>query len=132
MKYGFYLFGFAALIAGTQTSFAAEKVCFGSTKSSDTKGSVFKVKITKKEVTVKTVKVTSGIEYDGTYPSYNSEVEGRDGKTYLQYKGNNVDYQDVVMVDKELLKKSTTGLLQIRARGEGFFNYVYVCKDNDE
>jgi hypothetical protein len=34
------------------------------------------------------------------------------------------------MIDQELLKTGTSGLIQIRARGEGYFNAVYVCKDD--
>jgi hypothetical protein len=82
--------------------------------------------INKDKITIKTIK---GEGYTGIYPANNSTVKGRDGKVYLQYKGEHGDYQDVIMVDKALLENSTTGLLQIRARGEGFFNSVYVCRD---
>ncbi len=119
---------FAASVAVTvlaSNAMASSKVCFGSTKSDDTKGIVISAEISAKEVTLKSIK---GDGYEGTFPAYNSTVNGRDGKIYLEYEGANSDYQDVVMVDQTLLKKGTTGLLQIRARGEGFFNSVYFCK----
>lgn len=105
---------------------ASSKVCFGSTKSEDTKGVVMLAQIDGQRITLKTLK---GGPYNGTFAAYHSHVDGRDGKVYLEYKGENVDYQDVIMVDQYLLQNGTTGLLQIRARGEGFFNAVYVCKD---
>lgn len=86
--------------------------------------------ITKEKVTLKTLKEGSDFQYNGTYPSYHTTTNGRDGKVYLEYKGENSDYQDVIMIDRELLKAGTKGLLQIRARGEGFFNSVFVCRDN--
>lgn len=108
-------------------AFASSKICFGSTKSDDTKGLVITAEINQQNITIKTIK---GDSYNGTYPTYNSIVRGRDGKIYLEYKGENTDYQDVIMVDQDLLSDYSTGLLQIRARGEGFFNSVFVCKDN--
>jgi hypothetical protein len=117
------------LVATTVTSsaMASSKVCFGSTKSEDTKGAVLKVEVREQTVSIKAIK--GNYDYDSTYPAYNTSVHGRDGKTYLEYKGENSDYQDVIMVDEALLQEGTTGLLQIRARGEGFFNSVFVCRD---
>lgn len=115
------------VLLSTSSVFASSKVCFGSTKNDETKGKVMLAQIDVKHVSLKTIK--GGEYYNGTYPTYGSVVRGRDGKTYLEYKGENSDYQDVIMVDQELLKNSTTGLLQIRARGEGFFNSVFFCKD---
>ncbi len=62
--------------------------------------------------------------------NYGTSTKGRDGKIYLNYKGEFTDYQDEILVDQELLKQGTTGLLQIRARGEVFFNNAFVCKDS--
>ena len=107
-------------------AFASSKVCFGSTNNPDTRGVVMTAQITKNEITLKTIK---GDPYDGTYETYSSTSKGRDGKVYLHYKGMMTDYQDVILVDEALLQKGTSGLLQIRARGEGFFNSVYFCKD---
>ena len=105
---------------------ASSKVCFGSTKNDDTKGVVMTAEISGQEITLKTVK---GDFYNGTYPISNSTIHGRDGETYLEYQGESSDYQDDIMVDQNLLQGSTTGLLQVRARGEGFFNSVFICKD---
>ena len=116
----------ASVLGSLSASASSSKICFGSTKNDDTKGLVLTMKVTAKEVTLKPVK---GETYDGTYQAYGTKVKGRDKKTYLEYKGENSDYQDVIMVDQALLKEGTTGLLQIRARGEGFFNSVFVCKD---
>jgi hypothetical protein len=112
----------------SSSAFASSKICYGSTKSDDTKGLILNAEISRKSVAIKPVK---GETYDGTYETYGTKVNGRDGKTYLEYKGENSDYQDVIMIDSELLKEGTTGLLQIRARGEGFFNSVFVCKDSE-
>jgi len=115
------------MVLGSIVMAASNKVCFGSTKNDDTRGIVLSVEVSTKDITIKTLK---GNSYNGTYPSYNTTTHGRDGKTYLEYKGEKNDYQDVIMVDEALLNDSTTGLLQIRARGEGFFNSVFVCKDD--
>ena len=106
---------------------ASYKICYGSTKSQETKGLVMLARIDSQKISLKTIK---GDYVNGTYPADHSSIAGRDGKTYLQYKGeNDFEYQNFVLVDKNLLHASTTGLLQIRARGEGFFNAVFVCRD---
>ena len=110
-------------------AFASSKICYGSTQSQDTKGLVITAEISTKTITLKTIK---GDSYNGTYPTYNSIVRGRDGKIYLEYQGENSDYQDVILVDQDLLSDYSTGLLQIRARGEGFFNSVFVCRDQQK
>ena len=112
---------------GSTAMAATNKICYGSTKSDDTKGVILSAVIDAGTVTLKTL--SNDEFYEGSFPSYNSKVKGRDGKVYLEYKGGNLEYQDVIMVDEALLKNGTTGLLQIRARGEGFFNSVFVCKD---
>jgi hypothetical protein len=113
---------------------ASSKICFGSTKNDDTKSVVLSAKIDAQKIFLKTVKAggTFGDGYynGATYPALHTSVHARDGKTYLQYNGEDSDYQDTIMVDETLLKEGTTGLLQIRARGEGFFNFVFVCKDD--
>ena len=118
-----------AMVLGSTAMASTSKICFGSTKSEDTKGLVFSAKIDAKTITFKAIK---GETYDGTYPAYKTSTHGRDGKTYLEYKGEDNDYQDVIMVDEALLNDSTTGLIQFRARGEGFFNSVFVCKDDNK
>jgi hypothetical protein len=119
-----------SLIVGGQTFAASNKVCFGSRNNDETKGVTMTAKITKKTVTLKTLREGNGNPYNGTYPTYGTTVKGRDGHVYLEYKGESSDYQDVIMIDEALLKSGTTGLIQIRARGEGFFNNVFVCRDN--
>jgi hypothetical protein len=114
------------LALGSSSVAATKKTCYGSTNSSETKGAVMTAEIEKNQVTLKSVK---GTNYEGTFPTYNSVVHGRDGKTYLEYEGNSDEYQNIILVDEALLEESTTGLIQIRARGEGFFNFVYVCRD---
>jgi hypothetical protein len=108
---------------------STSKICFGSTKDDTTKGVVLQVDVNKKEITVKTIK--GGFDHNDTYPTYGTVVNGRDGQVYREYQGDSSDYQEVVMADQELFKKGTSGLLQFRARGEGFFNAVFVCKDSD-
>lgn len=111
---------------GSTAMASSSKICYGSTKNMDTKGVILSVEIEKDQVTFKAVK---GNGYEGTYPSLKKSAAGRDGKTYLKYKGENGDGQDIIMVDEALLESGTTGLIQIRSQGEGFFNSVYVCKD---
>ena len=131
MKKVIFLFAFAV---GTN-SFAqtiSNKICFGSTKDQATKGVVMQALINNQTITLKTIKIQStvnSLNYNGTFLTYNSPVKGRDGKIYLSFKGLFNEYQDVILADSELLKRGTTGLLQIRARGEGFFNSVFMCKD---
>lgn len=111
---------------------ASTKVCFGSKQDEETKGVVWTAEISEQAITLKTIK-TAGRDfqnYDGTYPTYGTTVKAHSGKVYLEYEGNYGDQQDVIMVDQELLKEGTTGLLQIRSRGEGYFNSVFVCKDD--
>ena len=115
-----------ATLTMSVNALASSKVCFGSTKNPDTRGVVMTAEISKEEITIKTIK---GDSYDGSYKAYDSSIKGRDGKVYMTYQGMSTDYQDVILVDEALLQKGTTGLLQIRARGEGFFNSVYLCKD---
>lgn len=115
-----------ALALGTN-AVASSKICFGSTKDETTKGVVMTAEINESEISFKTIK--GDYDYTGTYPTRNSTVNGRDGKTYLNYEGRDGEYQDIVMVDSTLLEAGTTGLIQIRARGEGFFNFAFVCKD---
>lgn len=113
------------------TSAATNKICFGSKQDDDTRGVVMSATISKKSVTLKTLKEGSNFSYNGSYPTYGTKVKGRDGHIYLEYKGENLDYQDVIMVDEDLLQAETKGLLQIRARGEGFFNDVFFCRDEN-
>lgn len=116
------------LALGPTAMATSNKVCFGSTKNYETKGVIILAQIDRQQITLKTIK---GEFYSAgrTYPAYNSSSKGRDGKVYLHYKGEYTDYQERIMVDQDLLNSSTTGLLQIRARGEGFFNSVFVCRD---
>jgi hypothetical protein len=120
------------LLSFSSAAFAASnKVCFGSTKDPDTKGVIMLAKLSPKAIVLKTIKGLD-FDYNGTFHVYpNTVVKGRDGKTYLQYDGRRGDYQEVILVNKDLLKTGTMGLLQIRARGEGFFNSVFVCKDSN-
>jgi len=113
------------------SAMASSKVCFGSTKNYETKGVVLNVEIEAKDISIKTVKTgdIGDFEYNGKYPAKNKTIKGRDGVVYLTYDGEYVEYRDTIMVASGLLKAGTTGLLQIRSRGEGFFNYVFVCKD---
>jgi hypothetical protein len=116
------------LVTTTAAMAGTTKVCFGSKESEDTRGIILSIKVNKKEITIKTIK---GDSYNGTYSAYNTSVQAHNGKTYLEYKGEYVDQQDVIMVDQDLLQKETSGLLQIRSRGEGYFNAVYFCKDDN-
>jgi hypothetical protein len=119
------------LLAMTTEAFATSKICFGSKKNEATSGVIMLATITPLEITMKTLKRTGDFSegYDGKFPALQQFIKGRDGKTYVTYKGQVTDYQDIVMVDQSLLQDGTTGLLQIRARGEGFFNSVFLCKD---
>jgi hypothetical protein len=118
-----------ATVLGSTAMASTSKICFGSTKGDDSiKGTILGLEVTTEQVTIKPIKGDN--EEEATYPAYNTSVHGRDGKLYLEYKGyDDGEYQTVLMVDQELLHNGTTGLLQFRARGEGFFNSVYFCRD---
>ncbi|MGZ3771272.1 MAG: hypothetical protein ACXVCP_09590 [Bdellovibrio sp.] len=116
------------MILSSTTMASTSKVCFGSKNNNDTNGVVLTAEIDAQNITLNAIK--GDFYYNGgTYPVYKSTVKGRDGKTYVTYKGQYTDYQEYIVVDEALLQSSTTGLLKIRARGEGFFNSVFVCKD---
>lgn len=109
---------------------ASNKVCFGSTKDHASQGLVMLASISQENVSLKTIKENNFQDaYNGVFPSYSRSVAGKDGHSYLTYKGQDSDYQDVILVDSALLSDGGTGLLQIRGRGEGFSNTVYFCKD---
>jgi hypothetical protein len=115
-----------ALVLGSN-AFATSKICYGSTASDNTKGAIIKVDITDSQIVMKIVK---GAGDEGTFPVMKWVVHGRDGNTYLTYDDPTGDEGGTsVLVDESLLNESTTGLLQLRWRGEGFSNYVYVCRD---
>lgn len=124
---------FVALFAlpFASNAMASNKICFGSTKNDDTKGVVLSVEVERTDLTIKTLNTNrwGDLNYNGTYPSLNRTIKGRDGVVYLTYEGERSEYQDIIMVNPTLLKEGTTGLIQIRARGEGFFNSTFFCKD---
>jgi hypothetical protein len=126
MKLSFAISLVLAALLGTN-AMASNKTCYGSTKSDDTKGLVMSADIEANSIVLKPIK---GETYNGTYPRFAQNVKGRDGVTYLQYTGEDTDQQDYIMVDQALLSHGTTGLLQIRSRGEGYFNSVFVCRDS--
>jgi hypothetical protein len=116
-----------AALSASSVAFASSKICFGSTKNDETKGLVMIAEIDSQKVMLKTIK---GQFYQGTYPALAKSINGKDGKTYLTYKGDDGgDYEEVILIDQALLTNGTTGLLQVRGRGEGFVNSVFVCKD---
>lgn len=115
----------ATLVLSAQ-AFATSKVCFGSTKDDQTKGVEMTAEVLDSKIVLKT---TKGDSYDGTYPALAGVVHAHTGEEYVQYEGESGDQQDIILVDSQLLKVGTQGLLQIRSRGEGFFNSVFFCKD---
>ncbi len=129
------IFMIAMLSFGATCFASTPKVCFGSKSNDTTKGVVLSVNIDEKEIYIKTVKdgngQTFGSEYYGgkSYPSLSKQIAGKDGKTYKTFKGEDSDYQDIILVDELLFNSGSSGLIQIRARGEGFFNSSFFCKD---
>src|ERR1700721_1488472 len=121
------LVGVLVVSIGSTLFAASSKICFGAIKNEETKGSILSLEISDAAISVRNIK--GDYDYDGVYPAYNSSVNGRDGRVYYEFKGRNTDYQDVVMIDEALFNDGTTGLFQIRARGEGFFNAVFQCRD---
>ena len=125
------------LLFVSQISFSmTEKICFGSTRSDDTKGAILGIKVDQNKIAIKTLKRESGQDwgegiYDGSkiYPTYNRTSTSRNGKVFNEYKGEKSEYQDVIMVESVLLEENSQGLLQIRRRGEGFFNFAFFCKN---
>jgi hypothetical protein len=119
------------VLAMTTEAFATSKICFGSKKNDGTSGVIILANITPLDITMKALKRAGEFEegYDGKFPALQQVIKGRDGKTYVTYNGRETDYQDIIIVDQSLLQGGTMGLLQIRARGEGYFNSVFLCKD---
>lgn len=121
------IFTTLAALSVSTAALASSKICFGSTKDNTTKGLVMTAEIDSQKVTLKTIK---GQFYQGTYPALAKSINGKDGKTYLTYKvDDSGDYEEVILIDQALLTNGTTGLLQVRGRGEGFENSVFVCRD---
>lgn len=127
----------SSLVATLMTSsvFASsEKVCFGSTKNSDTIGVILSVKIEQDKINISTIDKGADLGSENyykakNYPALDKTIQSRDGKIYLTYKGADSDWSDVILADSQLLNQGTTGLLQIRSRGESYSQLVYVCKD---
>ena len=128
----------SSLVATLMTSsvFASsEKVCFGSTKNSDTIGVILSVKIEQDKINISTIDKGADLGSENyykakNYPALDKTIQSRDGKIYLTYKGSDSgDWQDIIVADSGLLNRGTTGLLQIRSRGESYSQLVYVCKD---
>ena len=121
------IFSTLFLVLAATHAQAATKVCFGSTKSDDTKGQVLIADISEDKLIVKSIK---GDTQEGTFDIKNYTIKGRDKVTYMVFDGGRADDCGTeILVNPALLGEGTTGLLQFRCRGEGFFSSVYVCKD---
>jgi hypothetical protein len=117
----------AFTIFASNNVLASSKICFWSANNNETKGAILNVETSDAALSIRNIK--GDFDYEGVFIGYNSTVNGRDGHVYYEFKGRNSDYQDVIMLDEALFNDGTTGLLQFRARGEGFFNSVFVCRD---
>lgn len=119
-----------AMLLATTNAMASAKLCIGGAKNQYTKGFVIRFELDAKQIVWKTLKPTdSEFSFNTTYPAYEKPVHGHDGKIYLTYKGESNDYQEIILVDQDLLRGSTSGVIKVRGRGEGFFEDLYFCKD---
>jgi hypothetical protein len=108
-------------------AFASSKICFG---TGDAKGDRFQmIDLSKDKVTID----VDGSNFigAGTFTRDNPDtVKGKDGINYLAFDLGACDGANSLLVDPALLNSGTTGKVKVRNRGEGFFNYVYFCRDN--
>lgn len=126
-------FSFFMMLMSANSFGASNKVCFSTSKVPEIKDLVILADITSKTVTLKTFGASKRKleeQLNGTYSAKGTSAGDWDGKTYLGYRKRNADYRDVILVDSELLKPGNKGRLRMYARGEFFFNAVFVCDDS--
>jgi hypothetical protein len=109
-------FGFNAI------SLAATKTCKGLYEA---KGDTFVVTLTDKEASVEQ---DSQAVQAGTY-QFNGYVNGKDGYKYISYDVGSDEGSYVMLVNSNLLKDKTSGLIKFRWTGESYQETKYLCKD---
>ena len=119
-------FSFLVLVYSFSASAASNKICFG---LNDAKGNNFVLSLTARSAVVSEATGELNDWLNGNYPR-SGEVQGRDGKTYIDYNLGSNDGANDLLANKDLLKAGTKGYVKIRNRGEGFFESSYFCRDN--
>lgn len=119
-----FISAFFILALGFSAS-ASEKQCTGFANSPDSAGVVLTLKIQSGSITLKSVK---GDSFDGTYEANGGKSLAADGKTYIEYEGQDDAYFNQISVDQDLRKAGTTGLIKIRSIGEGWFDVFFNCR----
>lgn len=125
------LFAALFLCALATPSFAASKHCTFDHGDDNDKGASFDVEVQETSIDVSNVSNGSSA-WEGKFTRKSSDpiVNGRDGKTYLDYSGGTSgdDGCSEVLADENLVKPTGKGNVKFRCRGEGFMNDVYSCK----
>lgn len=107
------------------SSFASDKICFG---TGDSKGNKFTMSLEALAVTL--VGADNPDIIEGSFKRTELDVvKGRDGKTYLDFYMGNIDGALDLLVDETLLENGTTASVKIRSRGESFNSITYICRD---
>lgn len=122
---------YTLLLCVAVPAFAADKHCTFDHGDSSDEGAAFDVDVSETSIDVKNV--TNGSSaWEGKFTRKKSDavVNGRDGKTYLDFSGGTSgdDGCSEVLADEDLVKPSGKGNVKFRCRGEGFMNDVYACK----
>jgi hypothetical protein len=122
------LFALAFVVASP--AFAADKICFHVKDDSGNSGDKFTAEISETAITVDADDSSSAWGGKFTRKKKDEPVNGRDGKTYLDFTGGTSgnDGCSEVLVDEDLLKPSGEGLIKFRCRGEGFGEEKFFCR----
>lgn len=106
----------------------ATKVCFG---SGDAKGARFVAEVSLHQLVISESSGDAVEGYDGRY-KYSSDLNGRDGKTYLSFATDKCDEGcTVILVDRELTASSSKGWIKLRWSGESFAETKLFCRDQE-
>jgi hypothetical protein len=133
------IIGSLLVILVSASSFAlSNKVCYGSAKSTETKGVILNVSIERDQIFVKKIQQGPGTvvfadkHYSyGTYAAYNTKINSNTKKAFLAFKGEEPasDYADVILVQAVLLEKEMSGLLKMISIDESFEDRIFLCKN---
>ncbi|MEQ1876412.1 MAG: hypothetical protein ABL958_07185 [Bdellovibrionia bacterium] len=113
------------------SAFAAPstKVCFFAGGDLGEKGDRILATIASTKIKVQNLKGESA--WEGVHTRKAKDlIKGKDGKTYLDFYYGGDEGCNTILVDANLLRNTTTGLIKFRCRGEGFGETVFFCRDN--
>ena len=102
---------------------AANKVCYGAREA---KGSNFLVYVTLNNLKITDAAGAEAQGLDGIY-SYTSDINGQDGKDYLEFEGARTGQS--LVVSRDLHAVDSTGVIKVRDRSRSFSETTFFCRD---